>query len=108
MAQRLHSLGRLRLAVLLAVGHGKDERHYLMDIKEAMSVSRYLAHVVGRSHARQMDQADCQQWLADLQCNRSKSLDAPSWLRNSVVDLVAAHEAAYLNHYRRYAITDAA
>jgi hypothetical protein len=27
--------------------------------------------------------------------NRNKSLDAPSWLWNSVVDLAAAHEAAY-------------
>jgi uncharacterized protein (DUF2252 family) len=33
--------------------------------------------------------------------------DAPSWLWNSVVDLVAAHEAAYLNHCRRYAIVEA-
>ena len=170
------SLGRLRLAVLLAVGRGKNERHCLMDVKEAiaaaaprsataimprdnaervvtgarhlspflggrmlagrmldkavfirellpqdlkleiedlsreeaMSVSRYLAHVVGRGHARQMASADCRQWLAELRRNRSKSLDAPSWLWNSVVDLVAAHEAAYLNHCRRYAIADAA
>ena len=29
------SLGRLRYAVLVAVGTGKDERHCLMDIKEA-------------------------------------------------------------------------
>ncbi len=27
-------------------------------------------------------------WLAELQRNRSKSLDAPSWLWNSVVELV--------------------
>jgi uncharacterized protein (DUF2252 family) len=75
---------------------------------EAMSVAEFLAHVVGRGHARQMAMADCRRWLAELQRNRSKNLDAPSWLWNSVVELMAAHEAAYLNHCRRYAIADAA
>jgi uncharacterized protein (DUF2252 family) len=51
--------------------------------------------------------ADCHRWLLELQKNRTKSLDAPSWLWNSVVDLVATHEAAYLNHCRRYAIAEA-
>jgi uncharacterized protein (DUF2252 family) len=169
------SLGRLRLAVLIAVGRGKNERHCLMDVKEAiapaapcsetaemprdnaervvvgarqmspflggrmlagrvldkavfirellpqdlkleiesltrdeaMSVAEFLAHVVGRGHARQMVMSDCRQWLVELQKNRSKSLDAPSWLWNSVVDLVAAHEAAYLNHCRRDVLADA-
>jgi uncharacterized protein (DUF2252 family) len=170
------SLGRLRLAVLVAVGNGKAERHCLMDVKEAtaaaaprnktdeiprdnaervvtgarnlspflgarmmatrllgksvfirellpqdlkleierlsrdeaMGVAEFLAHVVGRGHARQLNAADRKLWLAELQHNRSKSLDAPSWLWNSVVELVAAHEAAYLEHCRRYAIADAA
>jgi uncharacterized protein (DUF2252 family) len=44
------------------------------------------------------------QWLGELQRNRSKTLDTPSWLWNSVVDLVSAHEAAYLQHCRRYAL----
>jgi uncharacterized protein (DUF2252 family) len=168
------SLGRLRLAVLVAVGRGKGESHCLMDVKEAsaaaaprsataemprdnaervvagaqhmspflggrmlacqvletsifirellpqdlkleietlsrdeaMSVAEFLAQVVGRGHARQMGMADCRAWLAELQKNRSKTLDAPSWLWNSVVDLVGVHEIAYLNHCRRYAITD--
>jgi uncharacterized protein (DUF2252 family) len=162
------SLGRLRFAVLAAVGTNKEERHCLMDIKEAiaavpqgltgdmpsdnaervvtgaahlspylgarmlparlldkavfirellpqdlkveieelstdeaMNMANYLAYVVGRAHARQLNAADRNLWLAELQRNRSKSLDAPSWLWNSVVDLVAAHEAAYLNHCRR-------
>jgi uncharacterized protein (DUF2252 family) len=47
-------------------------------------------------------------WVAELQRNWSKSLDAPSWLWNSVLELVAAHEAAYLQHCRRYALSDAA
>jgi uncharacterized protein (DUF2252 family) len=73
---------------------------------EAMGVAKFLAHVVGRAHSRQMSTSDRAKWLADLQLNRSKSLDAPSWLWNSVVDLVGVHEAAYLQHCRRYALTD--
>jgi uncharacterized protein (DUF2252 family) len=166
------SLGGLRFAVLAGVDAGKDERHCLVDIKEAvvaaaprsqtaampadnaervvtgaghlspflggrmmsarllekpvfirellpqdmkleidrlsqeeaMNMAEFLARVVGRAHARQLDEKDCKRWLAELQRNRSKSLDAPSWLWNSVVDLVSAHEAAYLNHCRRYAM----
>ncbi len=170
------SLGRLRMAVLLAVGEGRAERHCLMDVKEAiaaaaprnaeakmprdnaervvtgaralspflgrrmaatrllekavfvrellpqdlklelehlsieeaMGVAEFLAHVVGRGHARQMDDGGRAKWLAELQKNRSASLDAPSWLWNSVVELVATHEAAYLQHCRRWALADAA
>jgi uncharacterized protein (DUF2252 family) len=169
------SLGRLRVAVLVGIGRGKNERHCLMDVKEAVAataphsattvmpddnadrvvtgarhvspflggrmlsaqllgkavfirellpqdlkleierlsrdealgVAEFLAHVVGRAHARQMEVGDRKRWLADLRRNRSKSLDAPSWLWNSVVDLVATHEAAYLEHCRRYAMADA-
>ncbi len=75
---------------------------------EAMEVAGFLAHVVGRGHARQMDEATRGQWLAELQRNRSATLDAPSWLWNSIVDLVATHEAAYLQHCRRYAMAEAA
>ncbi len=71
---------------------------------EALDMAEFLARVVGRGHARQIDAADCKRWLAELQRSRSKSLDAPSWLWNSVVDLVAAHEAAYLRHCGRYAL----
>jgi uncharacterized protein (DUF2252 family) len=75
---------------------------------ESTEVAEFLARVVGRSHARQMDPAGRKQWMAELRRNRSKSLDAPSWLWNSVVDLVAAHEAAYLQHSRKYALAAAA
>ena len=170
------SLGRLRMAVLVAIGKGKHERHCLMDVKEAtaaaaphdpaaelpddnaervvtgarnlspflggrmlsthilgkpvfirellpqdlkleietlsrdeaLGVAEFLAHVVGRAHARQMDAPDRKAWLTELKRRRTKSLDAPSWLWNSVVDLVAAHEAAYLEHCRRYATEGAA
>jgi uncharacterized protein (DUF2252 family) len=170
------SLGMLRLAVLLAIDHGKNERHCLMDVKEAVKavaphtdtpamprdnadrviegakhmspylggrmsrgqirgksvfvrellpqdlkveietlsrgeaigVASFLAHVVGRGHARQLDAKARRGWLAELRKNRSKSLDAPSWLWNSVVDLIGVHESAYLNHCRRYALEEAA
>ena len=170
------SLGRLRLAVLVAVGDGRKERHCLMDVKEAIaavaphssaeimpednaervvtgarnlspflgsrmlaahllgkavfirellpqdlklevehltrdearSVAGFLALVVGRSHARQLDEGLRRAWLSKLQRNRSSSLDAPSWLWNSVVDLIGAHEKAYLEHCRSYAAKDAA
>ena len=170
------SLGRLRVAVLVAIGTGKAERHCLMDVKEAiaaaaprsataemprdnaqrvvagaqalspflgermvaarllgkavfirellpqdlkleietltraeaMSVAEFLAHVVGRGHARQLGMAERKQWIGDLQRNRSKSLDVPSWLWASIVELVASHEAGYLEHCRRYAMAEAA
>jgi len=170
------SLGRLRLAVLVAIGTGKSERHCLVDVKEAiaaaapssktadmprdnaervvtgarnlspflggrmmsarllgkavfirellpqdlkleiehlshdeaMSVAEFLARVVGRGHARQLNASDRKQWLGELKRNRSKLLDAPSWLWNSVVDLVGTHESAYLEHCRRYALAGAA
>jgi uncharacterized protein (DUF2252 family) len=75
---------------------------------EAMSIAHYLARVVGRAHGRQMDPDVRTRWSAELAHSRSKSLEAPSWLWSSVVDLVASHEAAYLEHCRRYALQDAA
>jgi uncharacterized protein (DUF2252 family) len=74
--------------------------------EEAMSVAEFLAHVVGHGHARQLDGAGRKQWLTELQRNRSKSLDAPSWLWTNVVDLVATHEASYLEHCRRYSLEE--
>jgi uncharacterized protein (DUF2252 family) len=71
---------------------------------QATEVALFLARIVGRGHARQMDAADRRAWLKELQRNRSASLDAPSWLWNSVVDLVGAHEAAYLRHCRQHAL----
>lgn len=74
-----------------------------LDVDEALCVSRFLAGVIGRAHARQMGHDSRVAWAAELGRNRSKSLDAPSWLWTSVVDLMAQHEAAYLDHCRRYA-----
>jgi uncharacterized protein (DUF2252 family) len=71
--------------------------------EEAMRLARYLAMVVGKAHARQMDEATRTQWRDVLSGHRCTTLDAPSWLWASVVDLLATHEKAYLEHCRRYA-----
>ncbi|KPW26506.1 Uncharacterized protein ALO83_03858 [Pseudomonas cannabina pv. alisalensis] len=71
---------------------------------EAMQAAAYLAKVVGIAHARQMDLATRTAWIRDLQTNRSRTLDAPSWLWSSVVQLVGNHEQSYLEHCRRYAL----
>ena len=172
------SLGKLRFAVLLAVGKGADRRHCLVDIKEAIApaapatkpsalkpesprmptdfaervvcgaralspflgqrmlaahllrrpvvirelmpqdlkfnfdtltcdqaiaTARFLAAVVGKAHGRQMNAPTRKRWLNELKLHHTKSLEAPSWLWSSMVSLVSEHEAAYLNHCRRYA-----
>jgi uncharacterized protein (DUF2252 family) len=72
--------------------------------KEAMEVARYLALVVGHAHARQMSHADRKRWISELRRTKSKSIEAPTWLWKSVVDLVGSHEVGYLEHCRRYAL----
>ena len=79
-----------------------------LNATDATQVARYLAGVVGKAHARQLDVPTTRQWIAGLRKNRSKTLDAPSWLWNSIVDLVASHEAGYLEHCRLYAQTQGA
>ncbi|MDR5820857.1 MULTISPECIES: DUF2252 family protein [unclassified Caballeronia] len=74
-----------------------------LDKDDAMYVAHYLAAVVGKAHARQMEAATRKEWQADLRRNRSKTIDAPLWLWNSIVQLVSSHEAGYLEHCRRYA-----
>jgi uncharacterized protein (DUF2252 family) len=74
--------------------------------QEAMSLARYLAGVVGRAHGRQMEQKERRAWLSDLTKNQKSNLDAPSWLWTSVVELLALHEAAYLEHCRRFALSE--
>jgi uncharacterized protein (DUF2252 family) len=75
--------------------------------QEAMALAHYLASVVGRAHGRQMTSSQRRSWRSDLDKNHKTSLDAPSWLWSSVVELIGLHEAAYLDHCRRYAMSDA-
>ncbi len=72
--------------------------------EEAVGAARFLATVVGKAHARQMDASTRKRWSTELKKHHSKSLDAPGWLWKSVVELVAEHEVAYLEHCRRYAM----
>jgi uncharacterized protein (DUF2252 family) len=74
---------------------------------EAMAAARYLAYVVGRAHARQMDEATRIEWSKELDRRHPRGLDAPNWLWSSVVSLAAMHEEAYLEHCRRYALAAA-
>lgn len=78
-----------------------------LDPRQAMEAAGYLARVVGQAHARQMDLEDRLAWMTDLQRNRTRTLDAPSWLWSSVVQLVGDHEMGYLAHCRRYALAQA-
>ncbi len=71
---------------------------------EAVKAGRYLAFVVGKAHARQMDNATRAGWLAMLEADRRGAIDAPTWLWDSVVSLAGSHEAGYLEHCRRYAL----
>jgi uncharacterized protein (DUF2252 family) len=72
--------------------------------EEALRVAHHLAAMVGKAHSRQMDSIARKQWQSDLKRNRSKSLDAPNWLWSSVVELLAEHERAYLEHCRKHAM----
>jgi uncharacterized protein (DUF2252 family) len=75
---------------------------------EALSLSRYLASVVGRAHGRQMNSQQRAAWHSELSKSHKASLDTPSWLWTSVVELVALHEAGYLDHCRQFALANAA
>jgi uncharacterized protein (DUF2252 family) len=74
---------------------------------EAIASASYLARVVGKAHARQMDAATRADWHRILAASHSGTLDAPFWLWKAVVDLAAMHEAAYLEHCRIFALTEA-
>jgi uncharacterized protein (DUF2252 family) len=74
-----------------------------LTVPDAMKAASYLASVVGKAHARQMNKTTRDAWSKELQRHRSKTLDAPSWLWSSVVSLIGSHETAYLEHCRRYA-----
>jgi uncharacterized protein (DUF2252 family) len=71
--------------------------------EQAMKLAFYLGGIVGRAHGRQMNKADRAAWLATLGKARSATLDAPGWLWSCVVELLSIHEAAYLDHCRRFA-----
>jgi uncharacterized protein (DUF2252 family) len=76
--------------------------------KEGMKAAAFLASVVGFAHARQMDSPTRTSWQDELTRHRTKDLDAPMWLWTAVVGLLVEHESSYLEHCRRYALSDTA
>jgi uncharacterized protein (DUF2252 family) len=108
------SLGRLRYAVLLDVDGACQDGGgpCLVDVKEAATAAapRYAGLRMPRDNAhwkgaREPDDAASRDiWLAELQRNRPKSLDAPSWLWRSVIELTGLHEVACQGHCQRYAL----
>lgn len=76
----------------------------MFDDVEARATARALARVLGAGHARQMAASQSAEWRRNLEGASTRSLDAPSWLWSSVVELVGVHEKAYLEHCRRYAL----
>lgn len=77
----------------------------MFDDVEARATARALARIVGVGHARQMDESASLSWRKLLLSSSTRSLDAPSWLWSSVVELVGVHEGAYLEHCRRFALS---
>ena len=71
---------------------------------EATAIARVMAGVVGRAHGRQLKTPERRAWAKELKGRHRKGLDAPRWLWGGVLDLSALHEAAYLEHCRRYAL----
>ena len=74
-----------------------------LTVADAMKAASFMAGVVGKAHARQLDAGARQAWSKELARQRSKTLDAPNWLWSAVVELIGRHEVAYLEHCRRYA-----
>ena len=75
---------------------------------KAMGLAAYLGGVVGRAHGRQMEPEVRAKWRQDLKTAGTSTLEAPAWLWSNVVELAALHEAAYLEHCRRFALSQAA
>ncbi|RRA47270.1 DUF2252 family protein [Acidipila sp. EB88] len=76
--------------------------------KEAVAIASLMAGVVGRAHGRQVPREERLAWAKELKTRHGKGLDAPRWLWSGVLDLAALHEAAYLEHCRRYALGESA
>lgn len=71
---------------------------------QAVRAARYLAFVIGKAHARQMDGITRTSWRKILLDHRGTEIEAPSWLWESIVDLSGSHESEYLEHCRRFAL----
>jgi uncharacterized protein (DUF2252 family) len=66
---------------------------------QAIKLAGFLASVLARAHGRQMTAAARRSWQRTL-LRQVRNGDAPSWLWSTVVELMARHERAYLEHCR--------
>jgi uncharacterized protein (DUF2252 family) len=73
--------------------------------KEAIVAASYLSFVVGKAHARQLSDRARLAWCDTLTA-RDGDLNAPSWLWQSIVSMAGAHEVGYLEHSRRFALSE--
>jgi uncharacterized protein (DUF2252 family) len=71
---------------------------------EAGQVANCLGSILGRAHGRVLDDAAREEWRACIGFQRTGPGEVPPWLWSSIVDLVSHHEAAYLDHCRRFAL----
>jgi uncharacterized protein (DUF2252 family) len=71
---------------------------------EAIAIAGLMARVVGHAHGRQMTRPERRAWAQEIKSRHKSDLNAPRWLWSGVLDLVALHEKAYLEHCRRYAL----
>lgn len=74
----------------------------ILSEQDVEPVSAYLGSVVGIAHARQLSPAECADWLGKFRKEAAPRSTAPAWLWSAVVDLVALHEGAYLEHCREH------
>jgi uncharacterized protein (DUF2252 family) len=93
------------------VGHYSGTRPQNMKLEveqfsesQAVKAARYLAFIIGKAHARQMDREQRTSWRRTLRYHRGSGIDTPTWLWQAVVDLSGSHAAGYLEHCRRYAL----
>lgn len=105
LGQRMMAVRLMKKPVVLRELMPQDLKFDLdrLTKEEAVAAAGYLAGVVAKAHGRQMDRQTRSGWRSELRRQHSKTLGAPSWLWISVVALIADHEAAYLEHCRRYA-----
>ena len=76
--------------------------------REAVLAAKLFAGILGKAHGRQMKSGVRSTWRKALKTSRTKNLEAPSWLWKSTVELVGLHEASYLEHCRKFALSEAA
>jgi uncharacterized protein (DUF2252 family) len=110
LGQRMMAVRLLDKAAVMRELMPQDLKLEVGDLtqKRAMALAAYLGAVVGKAHGRQMSGEDRASWTRDLARARTASLDAPTWLWSSVVDLLGVHERAYLEHCRLFALAEAA